>query len=232
VKILVGVKRIVDYNVNVRERPDGTGVDTAYLKMSMNPFDEIGPEGTRVTHEVDGGLETRSLALPAIVTADLRLNEPRYFTLPNIMKAKKKPLNVFKPADLGVDVKVHPKTLKVGEPPERSAGVKIKAFASAFKATYSRLPSDTGGQACDGAMLLFQGVTLAKSVQPGAVTRALRGAQVDTLYGNMTIRAADHQLVIPNYVARVRTADGVLRPVIERSYPASLVPAASPLCKM
>lgn len=107
-----------------------------------------------------------------------------------------------------------------------------KAFVSAFKAKYNRLPSDTEGQAYNGAMVLFQGVTLAKSVQPEAVTKALRGAQVDTLYGKMTIRAADNQLVIPNYVARVKVADGVLRPVIERSYPASLVPAASPLCKM
>ncbi|MBI2749550.1 MAG: ABC transporter substrate-binding protein [Burkholderiales bacterium] len=107
-----------------------------------------------------------------------------------------------------------------------------KAFVNAFKAKYNRLPSDTEGQAYNGAMVLFQGVTLAKSVQPEAVTKALRGAQVDTLYGKMTIRAADNQLVIPNYVARVKTADGVLRPVIERAYPASLVPAASPLCKI
>ena len=107
-----------------------------------------------------------------------------------------------------------------------------KAFVNAFKAKYNRLPSDTEGQAYNGAMVLFQGVTLAKSVQPEAVTKALRGAQVDTLYGKMTIRAADNQLVIPNYVARVKTADGVLRPVIERSYPTTLVPAASPLCKM
>ena len=104
-----------------------------------------------------------------------------------------------------------------------------KAFVSAFKAKFNRLPSDTEGQAYNGAMVLFQGVTLAKSVQPEAVTKALRGAQVDTLYGKMTVRAADNQLVIPNYVARVKMADGALRPVIERSYPASLTPAASPL---
>lgn len=73
---------------------------------------------------------------------------------------------------------------------------------------------------------------LANSVQPEAVTKALRGAQVDTLYGKMTIRAADHQLVIPNYVARVKKAYGVLRPVIEQTYPASITPPASPLCKM
>jgi branched-chain amino acid transport system substrate-binding protein len=107
-----------------------------------------------------------------------------------------------------------------------------KAFVSAFKAKFNRLPTDTEGQAYNGAMVLFQGVTLAKSVKPEAVTKALRGAEVDTLYGKMTVRAADNQMVIPNYVARVKTADGVLRPVIERSYPASLTPAASPLCKM
>ena len=107
-----------------------------------------------------------------------------------------------------------------------------KSFVSAFKARYNRLPSDTEGQAYNGAMVLFQGVTLAKSVQPEAVTKALRGATVDTLYGKATVRAADNQLLIPNYVARVKTADAVLRPVIERSYPASMTPAASPLCKM
>ena len=107
-----------------------------------------------------------------------------------------------------------------------------KAFAAAFKAKHNRLPSDTEGQAYNGAMVLFQGVTLAKSVQPEAVTKALRGAQVDTLYGKATVRAADNQMVIPNYVARVKVADGVLRPVIEQTYPATLTPAASPLCKM
>jgi len=107
-----------------------------------------------------------------------------------------------------------------------------KAFAAAFKAKYNRLPSDTEGQAYNGAMVLFQGVKLANSVQPEAVTKALRGAQVDTLYGKMTIRAADNQLLIPNYVARVKRADGVLRPVIEQTYPASITPPASALCKM
>lgn len=107
-----------------------------------------------------------------------------------------------------------------------------KAFAAAFKAKHNRLPSDTEGQAYNGAMVLFQGVALAKSVKPEDVTKALRGAQVDTLYGKATVRAADNQMVIPNYVARVKTADGVLRPVIEQTYPASIVPAASPLCKM
>ncbi len=107
-----------------------------------------------------------------------------------------------------------------------------KAFVSAFKAKNNRLPSDTEGQAYNGAMVLFQGVTLAKSVKPEDVTKALRGATVDTLYGKAAVRAADNQMVIPNYVARVKTADGVLRPVIERSFPASITPAASPACKM
>lgn len=107
-----------------------------------------------------------------------------------------------------------------------------KAFVNAFMAKYNRLPSDTEGQAYNGAIVLFQGVTLAKSVQPEAVTKALRGAQVDSLYGKVTVRAADNQMVIPNYVARVKMADGVLRPVIERTFPASITPAASPLCKM
>jgi electron transfer flavoprotein beta subunit len=82
-----------------------------------------------VTREVDGGLETIALPLPAIVTTDLRLNEPRYVTLPNIMKAKKKPLENVKPADLGVDVTPRLKTLKVSEPPKRSAGIMVKDVA-------------------------------------------------------------------------------------------------------
>jgi electron transfer flavoprotein beta subunit len=236
-KILVPVKRVVDYNVKVRVKSDGTGVDIANVKMSMNPFDEIAieeavrlrekgaaaeviavscgvtqcqetlrtamaigadrailvesdaelqplavaklvkalvdkeqpglvilgkqaidddcnqtgqmlaalaglPQATfaskvevldgkvRVTREVDGGLETLSLTLPAVITADLRLNEPRYVTLPNIMKAKKKPLEVVKPADLGVDVTPRLKTLKVAEPPKRGAGVKVPDVAT------------------------------------------------------------------------------------------------------
>ncbi len=107
-----------------------------------------------------------------------------------------------------------------------------QAFAAAFKAKHSRLPSDTEGQAYNGAMVLLQGVKLAGSTKPLDVTKALRGAEVETLYGKATVRAADNQLLIPNYIARVKTADGVLRPVIEQSYPASLVPPASPLCKM
>ncbi|MBO9646124.1 MAG: electron transfer flavoprotein subunit beta/FixA family protein [Pseudacidovorax sp.] len=236
-KILVPVKRVVDYNVKVRVRADGLGVDIANVKMSMNPFDEIAveeavrlkekgvateviavscgeakcqetlrtamaigadrgilvetteelqplavakllkalvdkeqpsliilgkqaidddanqtgqmlaaladlPQATfaskvevegdqaKVTREVDGGLETISLSLPAVVTTDLRLNEPRYVTLPNIMKAKKKPLDTVKPEDLGVDVKPRLKTLKVSEPAKRGAGVKVPDVAT------------------------------------------------------------------------------------------------------
>ena len=236
-KILVPVKRVVDYNVKVRVKADGSGVDIANVKMSMNPFDEIAieeavrlkekgvatevvavscgvaqctetlrtamaigadrailvqtddelqplavakllaalvareqpglvilgkqaidddanqtgqmlaalaklPQATfaskvevvdgraRVTREVDGGLETLSLSLPALVSTDLRLNEPRYVTLPNIMKAKKKPLESVKPADLGVDVAPRLKTLKVSEPAKRGAGVKVPDVAT------------------------------------------------------------------------------------------------------
>ena len=236
-KILVPVKRVVDYNVKVRVQSDGSGVDIANVKMSMNPFDEIAVEeavrlkekGTAteivavscgvsqcqetlrtamaigadrgilvetneelqplavakllkalidneqpglvilgkqaidddcnqtgqmlaaladlpqatfaskveiagdkaaVTREVDGGLETLSLTLPAVITADLRLNEPRYVTLPNIMKAKKKPLDTVKPEDLGVDVAPRLKTLKVSEPAKRGAGVKVADVAA------------------------------------------------------------------------------------------------------
>jgi len=240
-KVLVPVKRVVDYNVKVRVKSDGTGVDIANVKMSMNPFDEIAveeavrlkekgvvteiiavscgvtqcqetlrtamaigadrailvecadelqplavakllkalvdkeqpgliilgkqaidddcnqtgqmlaalaglPQATfaskvevadengqkfaSVTREVDGGSETLKIKLPAVITTDLRLNEPRYVTLPNIMKAKKKQLDVFKPADLGVDVTPRIKTLKVSEPPKRGAGIKVPDVAT------------------------------------------------------------------------------------------------------
>jgi electron transfer flavoprotein beta subunit len=236
-KILVPVKRVVDYNVKVRVKSDGTGVDIANVKMSMNPFDEIAveeavrlkekgaateviavscgvsqcqetlrtamaigadrailvetdvelqplavakllkalvdkeqpglvilgkqaidddanqtgqmlaaladlPQATfaskvevagdkaKVTREVDGGLETLEVTLPAVVTTDLRLNEPRYVTLPNIMKAKKKPLETVRPEDLGVDVSPRLKTLKVAEPAKRGAGVKVPDVAT------------------------------------------------------------------------------------------------------
>ena len=236
-KVLVPVKRVVDYNVSVRVKADGSDVDIANVKMSMNPFDEIAmeeavrlkeagvateivavsagvaqcqetlrsalalgadrailietteqlqplavakllaavvkqenpslvimgkqaidddanqtgqmlaglldiPQATfaskvvvadgkaTVTREVDGGLETISMSLPAVVTADLRLNEPRYATLPNIMKAKEKPLDTTTPDALGVDVAPRLKTLKVSEPPVRSAGVIVPDVAT------------------------------------------------------------------------------------------------------
>ncbi len=91
---------------------------------------EIAGEFANVTREVDGGLETLKVKLPAVITTDLRLNEPRYVTLPNIMKAKKKTLEVIKPADLGVDVSSRIKTLKVSEPPKRSAGIKVPDVAT------------------------------------------------------------------------------------------------------
>jgi electron transfer flavoprotein beta subunit len=91
---------------------------------------EVADGKALVTREVDGGLETVSVALPAVITTDLRLNEPRYVTLPNIMKAKKKPLDIVKPADLGVDVAARIKTLKVAEPPKRSAGIKVPDVAT------------------------------------------------------------------------------------------------------
>ncbi len=235
-KILVPVKRVVDYNVKVRVKADGSGVDVANVKMNMNPFDEIAveaavrlketgmatevvavscgvaacaetlraamaigadrgilvetevelqplavakllkavadkeapqlvilgkqaidddanqtgqmlaalagwPQATfaseltlsdgraQVTREIDGGLERLSVTLPAVVTTDLRLNEPRYATLPNIMKAKKKPLDTVTPAALGVDVAPRLTTLKVAEPPKRSAGVRVADVA-------------------------------------------------------------------------------------------------------
>jgi electron transfer flavoprotein beta subunit len=91
---------------------------------------EVADGKAKVTREVDGGLETLSISLPAVITTDLRLNEPRYVTLPNIMKAKKKTLEIVKPADLGVDVAPRIKTLKVSEPPKRSAGIKVPDVAT------------------------------------------------------------------------------------------------------
>ena len=91
---------------------------------------EIADGFATVTREVDGGLETVKSALPLVITTDLRLNEPRYVTLPNIMKAKKKTLEVLKPSDLGVDIKAHLKTLRVSEPPKRSAGIKVPDVAT------------------------------------------------------------------------------------------------------
>jgi len=91
---------------------------------------EVADGKASVTREVDGGLETLSISLPAVITTDLRLNEPRYVTLPNIMKAKKKQLDIFKPEDLGVNVAPRIKTLKVSEPPKRSAGIKVADVAT------------------------------------------------------------------------------------------------------
>lgn len=108
-----------------------------------------------------------------------------------------------------------------------------RAFVAAWKAKFNRLPTDNEGQAYNGAQVMFDGVRLAKSAKPGDVAKALSGAKLDTIYGpGLTMRAADNQLVLPNYVGRAKVADGVLRPVIEQSFPASLAPAASALCKM
>jgi electron transfer flavoprotein beta subunit len=235
-KVLVPVKRVLDYNIKARPKADGSGVELSGLKMSMNPFDEIameaairlkeagqaseiiavscgpqvcqetlrtalalgadravlvetdealqplavakllkalmareqpglvicgkqaidddagqtgqmlaalmgwaqatfasrielGPDGASVTREIDGGLETLSIRLPAVITTDLRLNEPRYATLPNIMKAKKKPLETLTPALLGVEVGSRLTLLKVAEPPERQGGIKVNDVA-------------------------------------------------------------------------------------------------------
>ncbi len=91
---------------------------------------DLAADKVTVSREVDGGMETLTLTLPAVITTDLRLNEPRYVTLPNIMKAKKKQLDTFKPEDLGVDVKPRLKTLKVSEPPKRGAGIKVPDVAA------------------------------------------------------------------------------------------------------
>ena len=107
-----------------------------------------------------------------------------------------------------------------------------KAFVSAWRAKFNRLPTDNEGQAYNGTQVMFEGVKLSKSVKPEEVSKSLRGAQIDSIYGNVTMRAADNQLLLPNYVARAKMADGVLRPVIEQSFPPSIIPAPSPLCKM
>ena len=107
-----------------------------------------------------------------------------------------------------------------------------KAFVAAWKAKFNRLPTDNEGQAYNGAQVMFEGVKLAKSTKPADVSKALRGARINTLYGETTMRAADNQLLLPNYVGRVKMADGVLRPVVEQVFAESLAPAASPLCKM
>lgn len=145
-KVLVPVKRVIDYNVKGRVKADGSGVDLANVKMSMNPFDEnatgqmlaaltgwaqgafaseldVDGDTATVTREVDGGLQTIKIKMPAIVTVDLRLNEPRYASLPNIMKAKKKPLDEKTPADYGVDVTNRLAIVGTAEPETRAAGI-------------------------------------------------------------------------------------------------------------
>lgn len=107
-----------------------------------------------------------------------------------------------------------------------------KDFVKSFKARFNRLPTDVEGQAYNGIQVMFEGVKLSRSVKPEEVTKALRGQTLDTLYGKAQLRAADNQLLLPNYVGRVKMVDGSLRQVIEQTYPASIAPAASPLCKM
>ncbi|MCW5656015.1 ABC transporter substrate-binding protein, partial [Hydrogenophaga sp.] len=107
-----------------------------------------------------------------------------------------------------------------------------KAFVAAWQAKFNRPPTDTEGQAYNGAQVMFEGVKLAKSVKPEDVSKALRGAQLDTVYGSVTMRAADNQLVLPNYVGRAKLVNGQMRSVIEQTFPASLTPPPSPLCKM
>jgi branched-chain amino acid transport system substrate-binding protein len=108
-----------------------------------------------------------------------------------------------------------------------------KDFVKAFRAKFNRVPTDVEGQAYNGAQVMFEGVKLAKSVKPEDVTKALRAnVSIDTIYGKVALRAADNQLVLPNYVGRVKMVDGALRPVVEQTFPASLTPPPSPLCKM
>lgn len=107
-----------------------------------------------------------------------------------------------------------------------------KAFVTAWKAKFNRVPTDNEGQAYNGMQVMFDGVKKAGSVKPADVAKALRGAQLDTLYGSVTMRAADNQLLLPNYVARAKTVDGAIVPVIEHVFPPSIVPAPSPACKM
>ncbi len=107
-----------------------------------------------------------------------------------------------------------------------------KAFVAAWRAKFNRLPTDNEGQAYNGAQVMFEGVKLAKSVKPEEVSKALSGSQIDSIYGSVSMRAADNQLLLPNYIGRAKVADGALRPVIEQTFPPSIIPAPSPLCKM
>ncbi len=136
-KILVPIKRVIDYNVKVRVKADHSGVElanvkSALLRWSLATFvSKLALEGetARATREVDGGLENLTLKMPAVVTVDLRLNEPRYASLPNIMKAKKKPIDALTPDELGVDTAPRLKLVKVTEPPARKAGVIVADVA-------------------------------------------------------------------------------------------------------
>jgi branched-chain amino acid transport system substrate-binding protein len=107
-----------------------------------------------------------------------------------------------------------------------------KAFVAAWKTRFNRLPTDNEGMAYNGAQVIFDGVKKAGSAKPADIAKALSGTTLDTLYGPALMRAADHQLVLPNYVGRVKSVDGQLRPVIEQKFPAALTPPASTLCKM
>ena len=107
-----------------------------------------------------------------------------------------------------------------------------KAFVAAWKAKFNRLPTDNEGIAYNGAQVIFEGVRKAGSVKPAEVSKALRGAQIETIYGKVVMRAEDNQLVLPNIVGRAKAVDGVVRPVIEQTFPASLTPSPSPLCKL
>lgn len=107
-----------------------------------------------------------------------------------------------------------------------------KAFVAAWRAKFNRLPTDNEGLAYNGTQVIFDGVTLSKSVKPADVTKALPGKTLDTIYGPAVLRAADNQLVIPNIVGRAKASGGALRPVVEQLFPASVMPAASPLCKL
>src|SRR5258705_151370 len=151
-KVLVPVKRVVDYNVKVRVKSDGSGVELANVKMSMNPFDEIAVEEALRLKEAGKATEVVVVSIgpaqasetirtgPAIVTTDLRLNEPRYASLPNIMKAKKKPIDDKSASDYGVDLTPHLEVLKTSEPPGRKGGVKVKDVAELV----SKLKTEAG----------------------------------------------------------------------------------------
>lgn len=112
------------------------------------------------------------------------------------------------------------------------ASPRNKAFVAAWKAKFNRLPTDNEGQAYNGAQVMFEGVRKAASAKPGEVSKALRGASFDSLYGPVTMRSQDNQLLLPNFVGRAKLVDGVLRPTIERQFEAAITPAPSPLCKM